>query len=94
MKTLVRLKDKIKYIKKVFKTPYHFFYVGQKGKLVGIRFEDKNGKNYSFTGYSMMDSVKSAEKYVRDEISAGSLKEIEVKKEEEKKEEVKKEEGK
>ncbi len=79
MTELIKLNDKIKYVKKVFRTPYHFFYVGTKSNLVGIRFEDKYGKHFEFVGATMFEAVNSAEKYVREEIKQGGLKDPESK---------------
>ena len=73
MKTkYTKLNDKIKFIKRVFQTPYHFFYVGLKGNLVGIRFEDKQGRHFNFTAPSMFTAVVDAEKYVVTELEAGN----------------------
>lgn len=82
MDKLFKLNDKIKYVKKVFQTPYHFFYVGPKSNLVGIRFEDKSGKSFNFTAPSMFEAVLAAEKYIEEEIKTGNLKEPESKKKE------------
>lgn len=75
-----KLSDRVKYLKKVLKTPYHFFTavdgptrVSPKGVM--IIFEDKNGKRFSFSEKSINDSIKEAERYVKEEIKAGALKE-------------------
>ena len=81
MKKYSRLLDKIKFVKKVLGTPYHFFYAGVKSTLICIRFEDKYGKHFNFTGSSMFDAVTLAEKYVQDEIAKGYLKDPTKKKE-------------
>lgn len=77
MNELIKLNDKIKFVKRIFKTPYHFFYAGTKNDLVGIRFEDKAGRNFTFTAVSMFSAVQAAEDYVRVELKAGNLKEPE-----------------
>lgn len=69
----IKLNDKIKYVKQILRTPYHFFYVGQKSNLVGIRYEKRNGENYSFTGESMLNAVDISENYVTTEVKAGNL---------------------
>jgi len=82
---LIKLKDKIKYLKRALKTPYHFFFITQ-NKQIMIILEDKQGKRYSFTGNTMFTSVEVAEEYVKNEIEAGSIidpnKKIESKKKE------------
>jgi len=70
--TLIKLNDKIKYIKKALKTPYHFFFMTP-SKQVTIVFEDKQGKRYSFTGNTIFNSAETAEDYVKHEIEAGSI---------------------
>lgn len=80
MTELTKLNDKIKFVKKVFGTPYHFFYAGMKSDLVGVRFEDKSGRNFNFTSSSMFEAVNAAETYVRAELKAGNLKEPEPRK--------------
>jgi len=83
MEKLTKLNDKIKYVKRIFQMPYHFFYVGPKSNLIGIRFEDKSGKNFCFTAPSMFEAVSAAEKYIQEEIKNGNLKEPESKKKDE-----------
>lgn len=73
-----KLSEKIKYVKKVLGTPYHFFYVSAKNNVVGVRLEDKSGKSFNFTGASMFDTIQMAEKYVADGIKEGNLKELEL----------------
>ncbi len=68
-----KLNEKIKYVKSVFQTPYHFFYAGIKSNLVGLRFEDKNGRHFEFTSGSMFGAVTEAEKYVVSEVATGNL---------------------
>ena len=80
MSELIKLNDKIKFVKRVFRTPYHFFYSGVKSNLVGVRFEDKAGRGFNFTGISMFEAVKAAETYVRTELEAGNMKEPEPRK--------------
>jgi len=75
-----KLNDKIKYIKRTFKTPYHFFYMSMKNNLIGIRFEDKAGQNFNFTGPSMFEAVLTAERYVNEGLKEGNLKEYEPRK--------------
>lgn len=79
MQELIKLNDKLKFIKKVFRTPYHFFYVGARSNLVGIRFEDKYGKHFNFTGGTMFEAVKAAENYIKEEIKMGNMKNPEEK---------------
>lgn len=79
-----KLNEKIKFIKKIFVMPYHFFYIGSKSNLVGIRFEDKNGRHFEFTAGSMFTAVLAAEQYVTTELNAGNLVEPEDKKHEDK----------
>lgn len=71
---LIKLKDKIRYIKRALKTPYHLFYMTP-NKLITVVFEDKSGKRHTFTGLSIFNSTETAEEYVRSEIAAGTLKE-------------------
>lgn len=68
-----KLNEKIKFVKRVFETPYHFFYAGASSGLVGIRFEDKNGRHFEFTAGSMFTAVQDAEKYVVAELASGNL---------------------
>ena len=68
-----KLNEKIKYIKRTFQTPYHFFYAGTKSSLVGLRFEDKQGRHFEFTAPSMFTAVLTAENYVMTEIKEGNL---------------------
>ncbi len=75
-----KLNDKIKFVKKVFQMPYHFFYAGVKSSLVGIRFEDKQGRHFEFTAASMFSAVQDAEKYVTTELAAGNLQDLSAKK--------------
>lgn len=79
-----KLNEKIKFVKKVFQMPYHFFYAGVKSSLVGIRFEDKQGRHFEFTAPSMFSVVETAEKYVITELAAGNLQEPDSKKDEDK----------
>lgn len=72
-----KLVDKIKYVKKVLKTPYHFFMMSP-DKTRRLYFEDKNGTTYSFSGSSMYNAVCEAENYVVAEIKAGTFKEPEM----------------
>jgi hypothetical protein len=71
---IIKLNDKIKFIKRALKTPYHFFYLTP-NKQIMIILEDKQGKRYSYTGNTIFNSVETAEEYVKGEISAGSIKE-------------------
>lgn len=81
-KKRVKLNEKIKYIKRVFQTPYHFFYItGSKSNLVAVRFEDKQGRHFEFTSSSMFAVVLEAEKYVVDEIKSGQFADPDIKKE-------------
>lgn len=75
-----RFSDRIKYIKKVLGTPYHFFTttegtskISPKGVLVV--FEDKDGKRFTFSERSINEVINESEKYVASEIEAGALKE-------------------
>lgn len=70
---LNKLNDILKYIKPILKTPYHFFGLTENNNII-IILEDKQGKRYSFTGYSMFEATHSALLYVENEIKAGSLK--------------------
>lgn len=79
-----KLNDKIRFIKRIFRTPYHFFYAGTKSNLVGIRFEDKQGRHFEFTGGSMFITVLAAEKYVVDELASGNLTDPDLKQDENK----------
>lgn len=84
---LSKLNDKIKFVKKALKTPYHFFSVTP-NKQITVFLEDKQGKRYTFTGNSIFNSVETAEEYVEHEIEAGAIKiTTEENKEEENKEE-------
>lgn len=67
-----KLQDKIKYIKRILRTPYHFFFITS-SKQISILFENKQGNRYSFTGLSMYNAVETAEEYVKTEIKMGSL---------------------
>ena len=80
MTELIKLNDKIKFVKRIFRTPYHFFYMGVKSNLIGVRFEDKVGRGFNFTGASMFEAVNAAEIYVRAELKAENLKEPELRK--------------
>ena len=71
MKT-IKLNDKLKYIKKVLKTPYHFFYITSTGQTTVV-FEDKYGKRYTYGGNGMYNAVIVAEEYVKAEVESGSL---------------------
>jgi len=62
-------------IKNILKTPYHFFTVTS-DKEVLLRLEDSKECKYSFKGYIMIEAIKEAEAYIKQEINAGSLKEI------------------
>ncbi len=84
MTTRAKLNEKIKFIKKVFQTPYHFFYAGVKSSLVGIRFENKQGRHFEFTAASMFTAVQEAERYVIAELAAGNLTDPDAKKHEDK----------
>ena len=75
-----KLNDKIKYVKRIFRTPYHFFYIGLKNNIVGIRFEDKAGRNFCFTAPSMFEAALTAENYVAEGLKEGNLKEPEPRK--------------
>lgn len=68
------MNNKIKFVKKALKTPYHFFFMTL-SKQVTVVLEDKQGKRYTFTGNTMFNSVETAEDYVIHEIEAGSIKE-------------------
>jgi len=82
---MAKLNDRIKYVKKVLGTPYHFWMefkdtANPRMQLVKIHFEDKDGKIYSFSGTTMVNAVNDAKKYVNNEIKMGTLKEPIVKK--------------
>lgn len=72
---LYKLEDKIKYIKKVLKTPYHFFSMTSTHQVI-IIFENRNEKRFTFSGRSMYNSIEIAEQYVLSEIKTGSLEDI------------------
>ncbi len=76
----IKLNDKIKYVKRILRTPYHFFFVPMKSNLVGIKFEDREGQSFTFTGPTMFEAVVTAENYVIDGLKEGSLKEPEPRK--------------
>ena len=74
------LNDRILYIKKVLKCPYHFWTLinGSKTEqpMRKLWIEDKNGKFYHFPDTSMELAVLQAEKYIEAEIKAGALKDV------------------
>lgn len=74
MKT-IKLNDKLKYIKKVLKTPYHFFFMTTTSQIMVV-FEDKYGIRFTFTGETMYNAAVEAEDYVKSEVKAGSLIEL------------------
>ena len=69
-----KLNDKINFIKKVLRTPYHFLSFTSE-KLILLVLEDKKGKRFTFNGTTICNAVETAEKYVEDEIAAGQFKE-------------------
>jgi hypothetical protein len=69
----LKLTDKIKFIKKALKTPYHFFYMTA-DKYVCIVLENKENERFSFNGTNIYNSVITAENYVKSEIKAGTIK--------------------
>lgn len=71
----MQLNARLKILKTVLKTPYHMFSLtADKDREVMLLFEDKTGKRFSFRGAYLLDSVRNAEEYVREEIKMGSLK--------------------
>jgi len=77
---MAKLNDRIKYVKRVLGTPYHFWMefkdiVSPRKSLIKIHLEDKNGKPYSFSGDTMVKAIDDAENYVKNEIKMGTLKE-------------------
>jgi len=67
------LNDKIKFVKKVLKTPYHFFSLTS-NRLVEVILEDKQGKRFTFVGNTISNSIETAEEYIKHEIQAGAIK--------------------
>ena len=68
--------ERMRYIKHVLKTPYHFFTeTSDRGVL--LRLEDNKECKYSFKGFTIIEAIKEAETYIKQEIEAGSLKDIE-----------------
>lgn len=77
------LNENLRYIKKVLRKPYSIFTFSPKNTaLIILTVEDKKGIRLQFTGASIWAAVEEAYLYVTNEIKAGSLKDIEVKKEE------------
>ena len=71
---IIKLNDKIKYIKRAFGTPYHFFFMTE-NKQITVVFENKKDVRYTFTGDTIFGSIETAEEYVVNEIKAGAIKE-------------------
>jgi len=74
--------ENIRYVKKVLKTPYHFFTLSNTNKdLIVLVLESKEGfsSRKKFTGDSVISTVKEACAYVENEIKNGYLKEVEEK---------------
>jgi len=83
------LVENIRYIKKVLKTPYHFFTVSNTNKdLIILILESKDGfySRKRFTGDSIVSAVKEAFLYVENEIKNGTLKDVNEKDEKKKQE--------
>jgi len=76
------LNDRILYIKKVLKCPYHFWTLVPSDSKMDkpmrkLWIENKNGdKPYSFPDTSMELAVSQAERYIEAEIKAGALKDV------------------
>ena len=75
-----RFSDRIKYLKRVFNTPYHFFTAIDGAtrlspKSIMVIFEDRDGKRFSFNEKSINSAIKEAERYAKSEINVGTLKE-------------------
>ncbi len=70
-----RLIEKLRYVKEVLKTPYHFFHYTD-SNMIKVIFENKSGKHYSFSSYTMFTAITEAENYVKTEINAGALKDV------------------
>lgn len=68
--------ERMRYIKQVLKTPYHFF-TETSDREVLLRLEDTKECKYSFKGSIIIEALKEAEAYIKQEIEAGSLKDIE-----------------
>ncbi len=67
--------ERMRYIKNVLKTPYHFFTeTSDKGVL--LRLENNKECKYSFKGDTIVQATQEAEAYIKQEIEAGSLKDI------------------
>lgn len=72
----------LEYVHKVLGTKYHFFAVtDDRGVL--LRLETNDCCKYSFKGMTMRTAVKEALDYVKQEIKAGSLKDIKTEEEHE-----------
>ncbi len=73
--------ETMRYVKRVLKTPYHYFSKAKDSNSeVMLYLEDQNGPVHSFRGRFIVDALQNAEKYAKQEIKAGSLKEPNIKK--------------
>jgi hypothetical protein len=78
-----KLNNRILYIKKVLKCPYHIWALVGGSKvdkpMRKLWLEDRNGKSYPFIDSSIENTVTQAEKYIESEIKAGALKDVKQK---------------
>jgi exopolysaccharide biosynthesis predicted pyruvyltransferase EpsI len=59
-------------VKKLLKTPYHFFSIVPGGDIMVI-LERTNGYRFSFRSDNILNCLKEAENYVDNEIEMGTI---------------------
>lgn len=72
---------KMEYIHEVLETK-HYFFTETADKGVLLRLEDDHACKYSFKGMTMVSAMTEALAYIKQEIKAGSLKDVDMTEEE------------
>lgn len=71
----MNINNEIEYIHKILKTEHHFFTeTADRGVL--LRLENNSALKYSFKGMTMVSAITETLSYIKQEISAGSLKDV------------------
>lgn len=73
----MNITKKIEYIHEVLETK-HYFFTETADKGVLLRLEDDNSCKYSFKGMTMVSAMSEALAYIRQEIKAGSLADVDI----------------
>ena len=77
----MEITKKIEYIHEVLGTK-HYFFTETADKGVLLRLEDDNSCKYSFKGMTMVSAISEALAYIKQEIKAGSLADVDITEEE------------